>query len=270
MSVPVVLNEKSIGFKVLKNQNIEFPQVLISFLIRWLVTWFNYHLYLQLTKYVAESMLVFFPQNRTETMPWRIRKWTPTWLSNNHEGHFPERLHTNETYSQPISQAKQTSGTEECDAVSMHITNLLCELYVGLVIKEFETAFCWLILWTTFLTEILNIYFTTLAGLCIRLIIVVISGSSTLDITVHAKLWVSIFYNHKYFCPITLFFTFSIFIFFLRYPQMAKYLLFIITLYLISFQQIQCVIFLKKKTKRRLLIHFCEHHLYLNFVCFQE
>ena len=249
MSVPVVLNEKSIGFKVLKNQNIEFPQVLISFLIRWLVTWFSYHLYLQLIKYVAESMFVFFLRNRAETMPWRIRKWKPTWLSNNHEGHFPERLHIDETYSQPISEAKQTSGTEECDAVSMHITNLLCELYVGLVIKEFETAFCWLILWTTFLTEILNIYFTTLAGLCIRLIIVVISGSSTLDITVHAKLWVSIFYNHKYFCPITLFFTFSIFIFFLRYPQMAKYLLFIITLYLISFQQIQCVIFLKKKLK---------------------
>ncbi|OEL38599.1 hypothetical protein BAE44_0000382 [Dichanthelium oligosanthes] len=30
--------------------------------------------------------------------------------------HFPERLHPDETYSQPISQAKQTSGTEERDA----------------------------------------------------------------------------------------------------------------------------------------------------------
>ena len=225
MSVPVVLNEKSIGFKVLKNQNIEFPQVLISFLIRWLVTWFSYHLYLQLTKYVAESMFVFFLRNRAETMPWRIRKWKPTWLSNNHEGHFPERLHIDETYSQPISQAKQTSGTEECDAVSTHKTNLLCELYVGLAIKEFETAFSWLILWATFLTEILKFISPHLPVCSFRLIILVISRFSTLGITVYAKLLVSIFYNHKHFCPITLFFTFSLFIFFSRYPQMANYLL---------------------------------------------
>ena len=208
-----------------KSKYSSFLKFTISFLNCWLVTRFRYHLYLCLTKYVAESMLVFFPQNRTETMPWRIRKWTPTWLSNNHEGHSPERLHTNETYSQPISQAKQTSGTEECDAVSTHKTNLLCELYVGLAIKEFETAFSWLILWATFLTEILKFISPHLPVCSFRLIILVISRFSTLGITVYAKLLVSIFYNHKHFCPITLFFTFSLFIFFSRYPQMANYLL---------------------------------------------
>lgn len=63
-------------------------------------------------------------------MQWCIGKWTPILLSNYHEGHFLERLHTDEAYSQSISEAKQTSGCKESDTVSNTERADFCEVYV--------------------------------------------------------------------------------------------------------------------------------------------